>query len=79
MTAGVWCAAVLVSHTCCGLQVAALMSGKYSLSVDDLYSVCAHWQQTAGQHPRVLECFGSAEKPIARQHIQRTLRYSPPA
>ncbi|KAL0017893.1 hypothetical protein WJX77_002793 [Trebouxia sp. C0004] len=55
------------------LQVAALMSGKHSLRVEDLYSVCAHWQQTAGPHHKVLQSFGSSDLVVACDHIQRVL------
>ena len=50
------------------------MSGKYSVSVEDLYSVCVHWQQASGPHPQVLQDFGSADVAVALQLIQRTLK-----
>ncbi|KAA6419786.1 MAG: hypothetical protein FRX49_10319 [Trebouxia sp. A1-2] len=55
------------------LQVAALMSGKHSLGVEDLYSVCAHWQQTAGPYHKVLQNFGSSDPVAACHHIQIVL------
>ena len=56
-----------------GLQIAALMSGKHSLRVEDLYSVCAHWQQMAGPHHKVLQNFGSSDLVASCQHIHRVL------
>ncbi|KAL0053598.1 hypothetical protein WJX82_008133 [Trebouxia sp. C0006] len=55
------------------LQIAALMSGKHSLRVEDLYSVCAHWQQMAGPHHKVLQNFGSSDLVASCQHIHRVL------
>ena len=56
------------------MQVAALMSGKVSLSLADLHCVCAHWLQAAQTPPLALEAFGSHDSQAALKHIANALR-----
>lgn len=50
------------------------MSGRCSLTVADLYTVCAHWLQAAGPYQSGLYKFGLPDPAVAHVHIDRVLR-----